>query len=70
MLDELRIGLLLRGFRGNPPADRASLITAILAVVECLLAHPELSVIEVNPLFAYEDHAVSVDLAGYLRNIT
>jgi hypothetical protein len=45
------------------------LITAILAVTECLLAHPELSVIEVNPLFTYEDRAVSVDVAGYLRDI-
>ncbi len=69
MLDELRIAILLRGFRGHPPADRASLITAILAVAECPLAHPELSVIEVNPLFAYEDGAVSVDVAGYLREI-
>jgi len=69
MLDELRIAPLLTGFRGNPPADRASLITVMLAVAECLLAHPELSVIEVNPLFAYEDRAVSVDVAGYLRDI-
>lgn len=68
-LDELRIAPLLRGFRGNPPADRASLITANLAVAGCLLAHPELSVIEVNPLFAYEDRPVSVDVAGYLRDI-
>ena len=28
-----------------------------------------ISVIEVNPLFAYEDRAVSVDVAGYLREI-
>ncbi len=69
MLDQLGVAPLLGGYRGNPPVDRESLITAILAVAECLLAHPELSVIEVNPLFAYEDRAVSVDVAGYLSKI-
>ncbi len=47
----------------------AEMATAILAVAACLLAHPELSVIEVNPLFAYENRAVSVNVAGYLREI-
>jgi acyl-CoA synthetase (NDP forming) len=61
-LDRLRIAPLLGGYRGKPPADRAALVTAILAVQDCAMAHAEtLLELEINPLIATPDRAVAVD---------
>jgi Acyl-CoA synthetase (NDP forming) len=61
-LNRLRIAPLLRGFRGKPPADRAALVSAILAVQDCAMAHAETLVeLEINPLIATPDRAVAVD---------
>ncbi|MBF9060511.1 CoA-binding protein, partial [Rhodobacterales bacterium HKCCSP123] len=61
-LDRLRIAPLLGGYRGKPPADRAALVSAILAVQDCAIAHAATLVeLEVNPLIATPDRAVAVD---------
>ena len=61
-LNRLRIAPLLRGFRGKPPADRAALVSAILAVQDCAMAHAETLVeLEINPLIATPGRAVAVD---------
>jgi succinyl-CoA synthetase beta subunit len=61
-LDRLRIAPLLGGYRGKPAADRAALVTAILAVQDCAMAHAEtLLELEINPLIATPDRAVAVD---------
>jgi len=62
MLDELRIAPILRGFRGRPGVDRGAVVDLALALASCLGAHPEIVTLEANPVFAYADRAVAVDL--------
>jgi acetyltransferase len=67
MLAELRIAPLLEGARGRAPADRESIIDAVMGMVRCALAHEDISEIEANPVFAFADRAVAVDVRVYLR---
>lgn len=61
-LDGLRINKLLAGYRGKPPADRAALIDAIMAIAGFAEAHADTLVeLDVNPLLVFEDRAVAVD---------
>jgi hypothetical protein len=38
----------------------------VLALAACMEAHPELAEIELNPVFAYPEGAVAVDVRGFL----
>ena len=62
MLEELRIAPILRGFRGRPGVDRGAVVDLALALASCLGAHPEIVTLEANPVFAYADRAIAVDL--------
>ena len=66
MLRELRIALLLAGTRGKPAVDRTALVNLILALAQCALAEDEIEELEINPVFAYPDHAIAVDVRAYL----
>ena len=70
MLDEVRIARILRGFRNRPPGDREKLADLILAVAACALAHPEIELLETNPVFVYEDRAVAMDACAFLQDLT
>jgi acyl-CoA synthetase (NDP forming) len=54
---------LLRGARGSPPRDCATLAKTVMLVGEVILARPEVSEIDINPFVLYgEDHGgVAVD---------
>ena len=69
MLAELRLSPLLGGYRGRPVVDQNAVADLALAVADCLLAHPRLAELEVNPAFAYEDRIIAVDVRGLLRDI-
>lgn len=69
MLAELRLSPLLGGYRGRPIVDQNAVADLALAVADCLLAHPRLAELEVNPAFAYEDRIIAVDVRGVLRDI-
>jgi hypothetical protein len=61
-LDRLRLGPLLNGYRGRPAADSKALVSTILAVQDCAMAHADALVeLEINPLIATPDRAVAVD---------
>ena len=61
MLDELRGAVLLTGFRGRPPADRAALVKAMVRVAALLEALPQIEELDINPLMAGPEGAVAVD---------
>jgi acyl-CoA synthetase (NDP forming) len=62
VLARLRIAPLLDGYRGVEPVDRAALISAIMAVQDCVAARAdELLELEINPLIVTADRAVAVD---------
>jgi len=48
-------GTLLRGVRGEPPADINSIIDIILRVSQLVTEFPEILEMDINPLFAYND---------------
>jgi acetyltransferase len=62
MLDELRIAPVLRGFRGRPGVNRAAVADLALALASCLESRPQIVTLEGNPVFAYDDRAIAVDL--------
>jgi len=64
MIDETRLGRLLAGFRGAPPADRAALEDAVLRLSAFAVDHAEvLESVDINPVFVLPEGAgcVAVD---------
>ena len=61
MIGELRVGPLLSGSRGDPPAFVAGIVLAVEAVARCIMAWRDVSEVEVNPLFTYNDRVVPAD---------
>jgi acetyltransferase len=53
---------ILRGLRGRKGVDEDALVDAILRVSQMALDHPEIRELEFNPLLAFPDGVVAVDL--------
>jgi acyl-CoA synthetase (NDP forming) len=66
MLDELRMAPLLRGTRGEPPADREALAAIVGRFSQLMVDLPEIGEIEINPLTVGADGAVAVDARARL----
>ena len=63
MIDGLKVSRLLAGYRGRPPADRAALEAAALALSRFYLDHrSRIAEIEINPLMVRANGAVAVDV--------
>jgi acetyltransferase len=69
MLQELRVAAVLAGGRSLPPVDLEAIAIAGQAVARCILDHPDIAEIEVNPLYVYEDRCVPVDARVVLRGV-
>ena len=55
-LDQLKLGRLVAGYRGQPAGDREGLIEALLAVQDLALAHKGTLVeLDVNPLMIHQN---------------
>jgi len=54
MITETRSYALLRGVRGEPPADINSILDVILRISQLSIDFREISEIDINPLFVYE----------------
>ena len=68
LLASLAIDPLLRGARGKPAADRASLVAMIVGLSQLAVAlREQVESIDVNPVFAGVDGAVAVDALVALR---
>jgi len=61
MIREIKGFAVLKGVRGQPPADLAALEKLILHVSDFVEAHPEIEELDLNPVFAYPDGALAVD---------
>ena len=62
MLASLKVSALLKGVRGNPPADVESLVRAALAIAALgETAGPRIAELDVNPLSVTPDGAIAVD---------
>ncbi|MEM8774995.1 MAG: acetate--CoA ligase family protein [Pseudomonadota bacterium] len=61
-LSKLRVSPILQGYRGKPGVDVRSVVSAVMAVQEFVLANvKELDEVEINPLICCADRAVAAD---------
>lgn len=61
MVHEIKGYPVLEGYRGQAPADVAGLEDLLLKVSAFIEAHPEVSELDLNPIFAYPKGAIAVD---------
>jgi len=59
-LDTLKIGRVLKGYRGMPPCDLEAIIAAVLAVQDLVLS-ARVEEVEINPLLCGKDFAIAAD---------
>src|SRR3981081_3829584 len=62
MLDGIAAAEILRGVRGAPPVDRQSLATRIGNVSQLVADFPEISELDLNPVFATPQGATAADV--------
>ncbi len=67
MLTTLRANVLLDGYRGAPPGDRAALINVILRVSALVESVPELQELDLNPVKILAPGAGAIALDGRMR---
>ena len=61
LLEEKHLGRLLRGTRGAAPADRQAVLTTLAALARLILALPQVTDVEVNPLRCGAEGSVALD---------
>jgi acetyl coenzyme A synthetase (ADP forming)-like protein len=54
MIDETKIGMLLKGVRGEPPSDTVALQDTILKISQLVTDFDSIVELDINPAFAYE----------------
>jgi acetyltransferase len=62
MIKETKAYTLLRGFRGEQPSDTEAVVEAVLRVARLSLDFPEISELDINPLFAYQQGFSALDV--------
>ncbi len=61
MIEEIKGYPLLKGYRGQEPADINYLEELIVRVSDFVDKTPEIKELDLNPIFAYKDGAIAVD---------
>lgn len=61
LIDQTRIGRLLKGYRDHKPADRAAILQALNAVSALVVDFPCIAGLDVNPLIADETGVMALD---------
>ncbi len=62
MIAETKASTLLRGYRGEQPADMMSLIDMVARAAKLILDFEEISEMDINPVFAYPDGYSALDI--------
>jgi acetyl coenzyme A synthetase (ADP forming)-like protein len=62
MLDGIQAAEMLKGVRGSDPVDREALANLIVRVSELVNDFPEISELDLNPVFATKDGAIAADV--------
>ncbi|MDH5437547.1 MAG: acetate--CoA ligase family protein [Candidatus Bathyarchaeota archaeon] len=61
MITEVKGYPILRGYRGQPPADINAIIEILLNTSRLVMDHPEIKELDLNPILVYEKGAKTVD---------
>ncbi|MGO0123038.1 acetate--CoA ligase alpha subunit [Desulfothermobacter acidiphilus] len=67
MIRETKAYDLLRGFRGEKPADLKAVVEVVGRVAQLVSDFPDLVEMDINPVFAYPQGAVAVDVKMTIR---
>jgi acetyltransferase len=62
MITETKAYTLLRGYRGEKPKDIGALVEVIARVARLATDFPEITEMDINPLFAYPEGAIALDV--------
>ena len=63
MLNEVKFSdIVLKGFRGQKPADHSSIVEAIMSVSRIMEKYPDIKELDINPLFATPNKALAADV--------
>lgn len=68
MVGRTKSAALLRGARGNEPADLTALHNALLAVSQVMVDFPQIQELDVNPLRVFKKGALALDTRILLRH--
>ncbi len=61
MITEVKAYPVLKGYRGQPPADIDAIVKILLATSRLVMDHPEIKELDLNPIMVYEKGAKTVD---------
>jgi len=61
MITEVKAYPILRGYRGQPPADIDAIVQILLNTSRLVMDHPEIKELDLNPIMVYEKGAKTVD---------
>jgi acyl-CoA synthetase (NDP forming) len=64
-----KAGVLVRGYRGSPPADRGSLVDLVHRLAILAEDRPEVAELDLNPVIGLPDRCVAVDARVRLRRV-
>ena len=70
MIKEIKGYPLLQGYRGQEPADIPFLEQLMVKVSDFVEQYPQISELDLNPVFAYRDEAIAVDARIVLETPT
>ncbi len=61
MISELKTSSILKGVRGEKPADTGGLVESLLRLSQLMMDFPEIKGVDINPVKALEKGAIAVD---------
>jgi acetyl-CoA synthetase (ADP-forming) len=61
MIAEVKAYPILKGYRGQPPADIDAIVNILLNTSKLVMEHPEIKELDLNPIMVYEKGAKTVD---------
>lgn len=67
MIEEIKAGKILKGYRGRKPANLNELVDVVMKASKILLDNPEIKELDINPLIVDEHSAVAVDARIILK---
>lgn len=61
MITEVRANPILKGYRGQPPADIKAIVEILMNTSRLVMEHQEIKELDLNPIMVYEKGAKTVD---------